>query len=78
MKFVSTVSTSIFHIVMGLDAMIIVFGMLIQMYIYFGGSCLAMPQIGSLKSWLLLSREPVDIIENLLYRMDEDFQNLNF
>ena len=49
MKFVSTVSTfstSIFHIVMGLDAMIIVFGMLIQMYmyIYFGGSGLAMPQ----------------------------------
>ena len=63
---------------MGLDAMIIVFGMLIQMYIYFGGSGLAMPQIGSLKSWLLLSREPVDTIENLLYRMDEDFQNLNF
>ena len=77
---VSTFPTSIFHIAMGLDAMIIVFGMLIQMYMYtyFGGSGLAMPQTDSLKRWFLLTRVTVDVIENLFYMMDEDFQNLNF
>ena len=75
---VSTFPTSIFHIAMGLDAMIIVFGMLTHMYTYFGGSGLAMPQTDSLKRWFLLTRVTVDVIENLLYMMDEDFQNLNF
>ena len=76
---VSTFSPSIFHEVMGLDAMIFIFGMLIHVYIYIylGGSGLAMPQISSLKRWLLSTRETIDVIENLFYMMDEDFKNLN-
>ena len=47
-------------------------------YIYLGGSGLAMPQISSLKRWLLSTRETIDVIEILFYMMAEDFQNLNF